>query len=417
MSSPSAPAIDPESKSTASVRGRQTSQSMAVWLGALLCFVLAGSTGAFFRAAPWFGWTAGFDLGNVRHAHSHLMYFGWVMPAAMAILATHLSSRRIRTLGWATLWLAALSYPPFFLYGYGMATVGSMQLPLSVILATANLLAWYVLAGFYVMERGKAPDAARGFWDGAVGLLVLSSIGAWGLGVVQAIRPESSFWFAAALHLFLDLFAHGWILLFVLGCAALALDSSASLLLRWSRRLLIGAVPFTFVLSIPPSLVPPSLNVVGALGGLFAGIGALGVLVALLRAWGQRDDGGFWLPGLIAFLVVALAWIGMSIPDVGAWGLDAGLRIPYLHILLLGGATLGLWSAARATWGPGATPGHGLFVVASVLLLVSLWPLTGIFPGAWRGSWVMRAVLAGAAAPVLAAVYTVVRLGVTARST
>jgi hypothetical protein len=378
---------------------------------------VAGGTGFFFRAAPWFGWTAGFDLGNVRHAHSHLMYFGWVMPAAMGLLATYLSSTRMRTLAWVTLWLAALSYPPFFLYGYGMAPVGELRLPLSVTLATANLLAWYVLAGFYYADRLKAPEMARPFWDGAVGLLVLSSFGAWGLGVVQAIRPESAFWFAAALHLFLDLFAHGWLLLFVLGCAAVALDAPSSPGLRWGRRLLIAAVPFTFVLSIPPALVPPALRGFGTAGGLGAAVGAIVVLAVLLRAWWRSNSSSFWLPAVIAFAVVSGAWAAMSLPAVGAWGLDAGLRIPYLHVLLLGGATLGLWAAARSAWGGSATPGHALFVTAAVLLLVSLWPLTGIFPGAWRGSWVMDAVLAGAAAPIVAAAYTAGRVALSKSAT
>jgi len=389
---------------------------IAVWVGALLCFVVAGGTGFFFRAAPGFGWTSGFDLGNVRHAHSHLMYFGWVMPAAMGLLATYLSSTRMRTLAWVTLWLAALSYPPFFLYGYGMAPVGDLRLPLSVTLATANLLAWYVLAGFYYADRLSAPEAARPFWDGAVGLLVLSSFGAWGLGVVQAIRPESAFWFAAALHLFLDLFAHGWLLLFVLGCAAVALDAPSSPGLRWGRRLLIAAVPFTFVLSIPPALVPPTLRGFGTAGGIGAAVGVLAVLAVLARAWWRKDTGGFWLPAMAAFAIVASAWAGMSLPAVGAWGLEAGLRIPYLHVLLLGGATLGLWAAARSAWGAGATPGHALFVTAAVLLLVSLWPLTGLFPGAWRGSWVMDAVLTGAAAPVVVAAITALRLAISKRA-
>jgi hypothetical protein len=233
---------------------------------------------------------------------------------------------------------------------------------------------------------------------------------------VQAIRPESPFWFAAALHLFLDLFAHGWLLLFVLGCAAVALDAAPSAALRWGRRLLIAAVPFTFVLSIPPALVPPTLRGFGTAGGLGAAVGAIVVLAVLLRAWWRSNGSSFWLPALVAFAIVACAWAAMSLPAVGAWGLDAGLRIPYLHVLLLGGATLGLWAAARSAWGAGATPGHALFVTAAVVLLVSLWPLTGIFPGAWRGSWVMDAVLAGAAAPVVLAAITALRLAISKRA-
>ena len=63
-----------------------------VWWGALGCFVLAGLTGVFFRFGVSSGVTWGLSLGNVRHAHSHLMYFGWVTPVLMALISRYLPS-------------------------------------------------------------------------------------------------------------------------------------------------------------------------------------------------------------------------------------------------------------------------------------------------------------------------------------
>jgi hypothetical protein len=57
-----------------------------VWLTALGIFILAASTGAFMRFAMILGFPFGLMFTNVRHAHSHLMYFGWVTPALMGLI-------------------------------------------------------------------------------------------------------------------------------------------------------------------------------------------------------------------------------------------------------------------------------------------------------------------------------------------
>ena len=70
------------------------------WQGALAFFVLAGLTGVLFRFGVAEGVTFGFNLGYIRHAHSHTMYFGWVTPALMALIAS-----RLPELGGGRSWL------------------------------------------------------------------------------------------------------------------------------------------------------------------------------------------------------------------------------------------------------------------------------------------------------------------------
>jgi len=53
------------------------------WRTSLTFFVLAGLTGFLFRLELTYGGSFGMNLVNVRHAHSHLMYFGWATPALM----------------------------------------------------------------------------------------------------------------------------------------------------------------------------------------------------------------------------------------------------------------------------------------------------------------------------------------------
>lgn len=67
--------------------------SRLAWRGGLALFVLAGATGAWMRFSFLYGFPAGLVFQNMRHAHSHLMYFGWTTPVIMGLLATRLAAR------------------------------------------------------------------------------------------------------------------------------------------------------------------------------------------------------------------------------------------------------------------------------------------------------------------------------------
>lgn len=47
-----------------------------IWKAALVGFIIAGATGSLMRFGMIHGYPAGLQFVNVRHAHSHLMYFG-----------------------------------------------------------------------------------------------------------------------------------------------------------------------------------------------------------------------------------------------------------------------------------------------------------------------------------------------------
>jgi hypothetical protein len=46
-----------------------------VWRVSLACFVLAGAAGVLFRYGMLYGYPDGISELNLRHAHSHLMFF------------------------------------------------------------------------------------------------------------------------------------------------------------------------------------------------------------------------------------------------------------------------------------------------------------------------------------------------------
>ncbi|HBY94193.1 MAG TPA: hypothetical protein DEP84_09560 [Chloroflexi bacterium] len=356
-----------------------------LWIAALGVFLLAGSTGALNRFWLAYGFPAGLQFVNVRHAHSHLMYFGWVTPALMALIATRLppligrtpSPWIRRTIG-ATLGLALLAYPPFLLFGYSVAEIGGRRLPLSVITASLNILAWYTFIALYLRTTWGVPRS-RPFrlWDAALAFQVLASMGAWGRGVLVGLKVTDPFLTDAAVYLFLDLFSDGWFMLALLGLAAAEYPVLSSSSGRWAMRLVIFGLPVTFLLGVPVSLVPTAVRLVAGLGGILVALGLLGGIWVLWPAVSRRP-GTTWRVPLVFLGIKALAEFGIAVPSVALWAEQVGLRISYLHWLLLGFVTLGVLAAAKDAWGPATVRGSGWMTAGVILLIATLLPLTAL---------------------------------------
>ena len=377
------------------------------WLAGLACFVLAGSTGALFRFSLLYGPPAGLDLGNVRHAHSHLMYFSWVTPALMALIGSWLPRltgcafrRGLRWLIGLTIVLGLLAYPPFLLYGYTVAEIGKARLPLSMIAASANALTWYLFAALYARTTwGLVRSLALRLWDAGIGFLLLATAGAAGRGVLVALDVSDPFWQAATVHLFLDLFSDGWVMLALLGLLYAIYPTIKPSYTGLATRLIIIGLPVTFLLGVPVSLVPPTARLVAGVGGVLV---AVGLLLHIRALWPHVAS--LWRVPLAFGALKALVQLGISIPPLAHWVERMSLRIPYLHWLLLGFVTLSLVAAAVETW-PSILIRHYRWIVAAILLLqLSLLPLTGFWPAAWRGQWVLILAAWSALAPVVAAV-------------
>src|SRR5690606_41698660 len=73
---------------------------------ALASFTLAGLTGAGLRFGLQYGFPWALNYADVRHAHSHLMFFAWVTPAAMLLAGQALADRGRRLPGGATVAMA-----------------------------------------------------------------------------------------------------------------------------------------------------------------------------------------------------------------------------------------------------------------------------------------------------------------------
>lgn len=318
---------------------RQTRLYLVLAVAALM---IAAWTGVLMR----FGMVNGFpswaqNFGAIRHAHSHLMYFGWVTLALMALIWAELPRYTQRPLPrgvnlqmGATAGLAFLSFPAFWANGYGLTTIGGAQLPLGSMVATLNGLTWFVFIALYVRAtRGLAlrPLAIQ-LWDWALVLMVLASLGAAGLVGVVLSGAHHPFLQQLFLHQFLDLFAVGWFNLALLGVLWSLLATAPQP--RWapSFSLALLLTP-TFLLGVSPAVLPPALFWVAALANVAA---AALLSVHLVELWRRRAQlpplTWLALAGLASIIVVALCLLW---PDVWRQTASGQLRIFYMHAFLL----------------------------------------------------------------------------------
>ncbi len=380
---------------------------------ALLILAFAGSVGSFLRFGLVYGIPPGWGrLHNIVHAHSHTM-FGWTILALMTLIWQRLTAytgrplpRGVRWQMVATLIFSLLQLAAFWPNGYGVTRIGSAEMPLGAISAGLAGLTWFwFMALYWRATRGMAqqPPALR-LWNWAIVLLFIASMGAMSEPVLLALSIENDFIKHLFLHLFLDLFTTGWLMLATFGVIVAYLENRAPVLnLPSAKRLALFILP-TFLLGMSPDLLPSWLFWVASAANLVvAGL----VAIYLYRFYLRRDD----LPLLVKFgLLGLLVQIGsallMIIPGVWAWGAGT-LRIFYLHDMLLlwtSSALLGLLIARfgnrKSAWQSWTTwlwmGGVGVMWLALLLGGFVRWlPLSGrslLAIAAWASVFIVLAV-------------------------
>ncbi|HAJ38179.1 MAG TPA: hypothetical protein DCL15_21105 [Chloroflexi bacterium] len=371
---------------------------LVVAVGAL---VLAAWTGVLMR----FGMVDGFptwaqNFGAMRHAHSHLMYFGWVTLALFALIWADLPRHTGRSLPRGvgvqmalTAVMAFLSFPAFWANGYGLTAIGSVRLPLGSMAATFNGLTWFIFVALYVQAtRGLAvrPLAVQ-LWDWALALLLLAALGAVGLVALVITRVEQPFLQQLFLHQFLDLFAVGWFGLALLGVMWSYIGApTRGWLPTFSLALLLAP---TFLLGVPPTLLPTTLFWVAApanAGAAFL-LGWHG-----LQLWRQRAmlPNLLWLAGGGLGIVLAAAALLLW---PGVWQEYAGgqMRIFYLHVLLLMWVSTALLGSLEARCLPGSRQMRWINWLWTAGVLVMIGALLGLGlalpPGLPQVAWLRAA--------------------------
>ena len=385
-----------------------------LWQTVFFCFILAAVTGVLFRFGMIVPLPDVLSLQNVRHAHSHLMFFGWATPLPLYIFWKRLRTRIEPVSGkigldlmygslWGILLFGLLSYPFFLLYGYQPVPLGSTTLPLSVICSGLVMIGWYGYIAGYLMARKQVGRSFSQMWfEAALLMLFICSLGAWGVAVTQALDTANPLFGKALTHFFLACFTEGWIVLITVALLAEALNLNATDF-RLSPNLLAGLIlvgaPMTFPYGISQSLMTLPMLYTARAGGFLVGMAVLGTGLQILRSDGMRRSLLRWPLALL--LLKAVMQVTASVIPSDFWLSDYALRILYLHILLLGAFTLaGIGFMHR--FASVKTRSFTGVVFSVLILLISLLMLTRFWPAGWSGIWLFYAITGASLLPAIA---------------
>lgn len=373
---------------------------------ALICFILAGLTGFLFRLSMVHPLSIGLSLTNIRHAHSHLMFFGWAIPLPMIFMMRYLSARRpseakpLKAVIGLLFVMAFAAYPFFLLYGYHPVPLPGKSLPVAAMLSGLIMLAWYAFIVYYLKARRELEARpALVFYDAALLMLTLSSLGAWGVSLTQFFHLESALLAKSMTHFFLTTFTEGWCVLSLLGIAydVLEVDETKTDPNALAAFIVFGA-PLMFPFGISAGLLTPLLLWTARIGGLLVAAGLLLNLRELLQ-----NDLGVWRWPLVFLALKVIMQLVAAVSPSAFWAGQPSLRILYLHTVLLGFFSLGLFTGLKYILPDIGNRRFYLMATAITLLIVSLIPLTRFWPLAFSGAWIFTMVAAVALLPALGA--------------
>jgi len=290
----------------------------------LLSFTVAILSALYYRCA----FVCGLPLNAeyVRHAHSHLMFFGFAVPLAFSWWASRSEVTISRSL-FAMQLFAFLSFVAFLYHGYDLTQIGSASLPLAAVVSSGNVIAWYF--AMYFISKKRSNCLLRNY---AGGLLWIGTIAVWLLPLSVILNtdifPGKQFY----AHLFLTALEEGFLFLSVLAIlitrfnlsvskAEIILLGSSSLFLTafaWNRNTLSEPILFVSVLGI---VIHSSLQ--------------LAVAVRAVRSSVTPYNFAWLLPVIFLFVKATAELLAAIFPAV--WSLSAGgARFLYLHAFFLG---------------------------------------------------------------------------------
>lgn len=357
-----------------------------IWQLSLGSFLLAAITGFFYRVGMLYPLPNSLDLVNIRHAHSHLMFFNWISPPIMVWMVTSLTDRAKDSINhnaykkclYSMLFMGFLSYPFFLFYGYRSVSIGSADLPIAAILSGFVMFTWYWFAWLYFKDRKKTDNAdPSSIFDGALTALLISSLGAWGVSVFQFGGTHNPLFSSALTHFFLAVFTEGWAVLGVLGIIR-DQRSSQNREIPFSsgwlwKPILIGSM-LIFPFSLTQSLVTP-LMLISAKTGLILIILSLSLHLYLFLS--SKNYTGFIWKSIFGLIGIKILFQLIAILPADLWPGEHGIRILYLHILLLGIVTISLIHVFQPDHQ--SIPGQ-LFTGSVLLVLLSLVTISGYAP-------------------------------------
>lgn len=369
-----------------------------VWQLSLLSFIIAALTGFLYRYGMFFPLPEGIGFANIRHAHSHLMFFNWITPPVMAWMAVVLVGKSdlksLKHFGYCLytmIVLGFLSFPFFLLYGYHSVPVGSLNLPIAAIISGLIMITWYwFMILWYRLRLNSKDTLGLIFFDSALIALMISSLGAWGVSVFQFTDIDSPLISSAMTHFFLGVFTEGWVVLGVLGmiwqkAGNPNLPAKAGWL--W-LPLLFGSI-LIFPLSLNQSVITPAMYMTANTGLILI---TIGLILNLWLMYRERLLKGLMMKTVGFLIALKILFQLIAIMPLGIWPGEHGLRVLYLHLLLLGIGSLiliELFHHGRDKWAKTTFTLSVITVLITLVFISGYWPSWFMIPNVYK--WVIVA--------------------------
>jgi hypothetical protein len=371
-----------------------------IWQISLMSFIIAAATGVLYRYGMLYPVPEWLNFANIRHAHSHLMFFNWISPPIMAWMAISLARKGTPLPETATasclgtmLFLGFLSYPFFLLYGYQSVSVGTAALPLAAIISGLVMITWYWFGWICYQHRNSTDTSvSAGIYGGALTALMVSSLGAWGVSVFQFTDIDNPMAASAMTHFFLSVFTEGWAVLGVLGMMWFHLEEQLPrdklpFNTGWLWLPVLFGSMLIFPFSLSETLITPAMLYSAKLGLLLIVI-SLSLNLYLLMKSGQFK--GFVWKSVFVLLGLKILFQALALFPTEIWPGEHGLRVLYLHILLLGMISFVLTELFH----PRSHRAAKITFAATVFpVLISLAFISGYWPAEWMPPkpylWVM----------------------------
>lgn len=387
-------------------------QYSRIWKLSLLSFLIAALTGFMYRVGMLYPLPGSMDLVNIRHAHSHLMFFNWISPPIMVWMVSvlagqkrNLNHKAFKSCLYIMIGLGFLSYPFFLLYGYRSVSIGQADLPIAAIISGLIMIIWYWFTWLYYQHRKRiSSDLSLNLFDGALTALLISSLGAWGVSVFQFSGIHNPLFSSALTHFFLAVFTEGWALLGVLGIIWNYMKlQPGSIPTGWFwQPLLIGSM-LIFPFSLTQSLVTPIMLLSAKVG---LGLIILSFVLHLYIFLKSKKFTGFVWKTILVLIGMKILFQAIALLPTDLWPGEHSLRILYLHLLLLGSVSITLF---QVFFLQDHSMGVQIFTVSVVLVIGSLFLISGYSPNWLNPGQPYRIVMYIALLPVFPATWMLLR--------
>ena len=393
-------------------RQNETSTPLTVWRLSLLSFIVAALTGFLYRMGLLVDLPAGLELANVRHAHSHLMFFNWICPPIMVLMYYAVQNgpmrqpdnRSLSICIYTMIGLGFLSYPFFLIYGYRPVAIGSAEIPLAAAVSGLIMITWYWFAILYFRERKEGDSRLEiQLFDGSLIALLISSMGAWAVSAAQYFDAAGTgaLLTSAFTAFFLSVFTEGWVVLSVMGVLIMILKPELCQP-SFSSWWYYGPVLFGAMLLFPYSLSRGMLTdgmLIAAWVGLLLAVAGLFIFLRLVS--GALAGNGLIGKAILVFIILKAVFMLAAIVPDGIWPGQHGVRILYLHTLLLGLASAVIIEAFHGNRQPIT---RMAFILCVYVVLLTLAMISGLWPVRFSPPGLFYWVLTAAALPIIPAV-------------